>query len=376
MKTTLSELYNHYKGKLDVRAILEHYGAENCSETTSSDGTIEIVHSCILDKVEPHHAHGDATPSAWANVDKGLYCCAVYWAGDAFHLIAKMEGLKTFSEVGPLLSDFFVGGTKDTVSFRKEIDKLFAEPVYTVALPSYSEKVLDAWRGDVTHPYLWAQRGITHEAIGLLQLGWDRTENRIVFPHWWNGKLVGWQKRVIPFPPQADESWNWQWMPTYPQYPKYRNSTGFPKSETLYAYGFAHSGGVATAVVVESPMSVAKAYSLKIDPWEGRYGVVATFGSKVSKHQIELLRDFPRVIVWPDGDDAGALFAHKIVSGLYRHTEVLVVSPDPGRDLGDCETPDEVTGKLDAALAAPLWLAQEKTHDPPRTSRAHPQAAR
>lgn len=349
--TNLSDLYSHYRGKLDVRQVLEHYGAQNVSETVSSDGTTELVHSCILDHVEPHHANGDQHPSAWANVEKGLYCCSVYWSGDVFHLIQKMEGTDTFNEVAPMLSDFFIGGTRSAVNFRKDLDKIFTESSsYSVSIPRYSERVLDAWRGDVQHPYLFAQRGISHEAIGLLKLGWDRRENRIVFPHFWDGNLVGWQKRSIP---RVASGLDWQWKCTLNQWPKYKNSTGFPKSETLYAHDLARGCYPDEVVVVESPMSVAKAYSLgtlKPSP-------VATFGAKVSKRQIELLREFDRVIVWFDDDTAGINGCYKIVSSLYRHTEVLVVTPDKGKDLGDCQSREEVEAKLNTAIAAPLWLA-------------------
>jgi hypothetical protein len=289
------------------------------------------------------------------NVEKGLYCCSVYWSGDVFHLIQKMEGTDTFNEVAPMLSDFFVGGTRSGANFRKDLDKIFSEPSsYSVNLPQYSERVLDARRGDVTHPYLFAQRGISHEAIGLLKLGWDRQENRIVFPHFWDGKLVGWQKRSIP---RVAPGLDWQWPCTVNQWPKYKNSSGFPKSETLYGSWPGTSYPITmTAAVVESPMSVARAVSLGING-DGGQRFVATFGAKVSKRQIELLREFPRVIVWFDSDTAGVNGCHKIVSNLYRHTEVLVVTPDPGRDLGDCQSREEVEAKLSTAMAAPLWLA-------------------
>jgi len=351
VKTTqLGDLYSHYRGKLDVRAVLDHYGAQNVSETIEGDGTTGLVHSCLLDRVEPHHAHGDQHPSAYANVDKGLYICYNYWGGDIFHFIAKMEGDIDFAEIGPKLSDFFVGGTRSSVKFRKELDQLFAEPVYSVNLPSYSEKVLDAWRGDVQHPYWFAQRGISHETIGDLKLGWDRSENRIVFPHFFDGKLVGWQKRVIPAPAP---DLTWTWPVTTPAWPKYKNSSGFPKSETLYAWNPEHK----VVTVVESPMSVAKAWSLKLK------GVVATFGAKVAKAQINLLRDAETVIVYFDDDAAGVRGCHKIVSALYRHTEVMVVNPDKGKDLGDCQTYDEAIAKISSAVPAALWLAnyQEPT---------------
>jgi hypothetical protein len=281
----------------------------------------------------------------------------VYWSGDIFHLVQKMEGADTFGEVAPMLSEFFVGGTRSAVNFRKDLDKIFTEASYSISLPQYSDRLLNPWMNDGRpHPYWFSQRGITHEAIGILKLGWDKVDNRVVFPHFWQGKLVGWQKRVIP---KCAPGITWNWPPTEPNWPKYKNSSGFPKSETLYAWDLAQKTSEPTVVVVESPMSVARSLSLSIS-----LPVVATFGAKVSKRQIELLRDFDRVVVWFDSDDAGWRGGHKIVSNLYRHTEVLVVTPDEGKDLGDAATREEAEAKLNSATAAPLWLAYNNPEAP------------
>jgi hypothetical protein len=343
METRLYELYRDYKRRLDVRQVLDHYGAENVSEVVSADGTTELVHSCLLDRIEPHHANGDAHPSAWVNVEKGLYCCAVYWAGDIFHLIQKLEGKEDLNGVMPVVSNFLTGATKDEVSLREEFEAMFAEPVYSVDLPSYSERVLDPWM--VSHPYMYDVRGISMEAHTRLKIGFDEKENRIVFPHFWDGRLVGWQKRSIP----AASGW----PGTCPDWPKYRSSSGFPKSETLYGYDEAKRIKSRQVVVVESPMSVAKAISL----WIG-IPVLATFGAKVSQAQIDLLKDFDYVTVWFDDDPAGHAGERKIVENLYRHTSVGVVAPDPGMDMADYSDGESVCNKLDSEVPAAFWLAE------------------
>jgi len=105
-------------------------------------------------------------------------------------------------------------------------------------------------------------------------------------------------------------------------------------------------------VVVESPMSVIKACSLDVP-----HHVIATFGAKVGKGQAELLRDFDQVIVWFDDDIAGYSGATKLITSLYRHIEVLAVTPDAGADLADLDSADQVVSKIESAEPAALWLA-------------------
>lgn len=327
------DLYASSLRRLDARALLTHYGAENCTEQSGGDGTTEIVHSCLLDRVEPHHANGDAHPSASCNLDRKLYVCyALGWGGDLFHLIQKLENKEGFADTVSTAGRFFTGATQEATALCVELDTLFATGhVYSLELPAYSDKILDGW--STPHPY-WNHRGISTAAQQQLRLGYDERERRIVFPHFVHGTLVGWQKRVIP-------------GETAPEYPKYRNSSGFPKSETLYNLDVAR--GFPRVCVVESPMSVARAASLDIP------NVVATFGAKVSATQIDLLQDFERVYVWFDRDGAGLSGERKIVEGLFEHTDVYVVAPDGGRDLGDADTA-EIADKLRHAVPAALRL--------------------
>lgn len=332
-------LFNDFRQRLDARAILLHYGAENCRDQPGPDGTTEILHSCLIDRVEPHHSNGDRNPSACLNIEKKLYVCyTLGWGGDLLRLIQKMENADGLADLE--LGSMLTGSVKKPDDFKAEILRLMdRRQPDAVELPRYSDAVLTPWM--VSHPYMRDERGITQDAHELLRLGYDPALNRIVFPHFFGGRLVGWQTRAIPHRPG--------WPGSIPQIPKYKNTPGFPKAETLYAYDLAdHSQPV---VVVESPMSVAKAFSL------GVRNVVATFGAKVTDTQIQLLRDFPEVTVWFDDDFAGRAGERNIVTNLHRHTTVTTVAPEPGRDLGDYDDFQAVCLILAGSIPATMILA-------------------
>lgn len=327
-----AELYRDYRRRLDAQAVLDHYGAENSYEQNAADGTPEVIHSCLIDRVEPHHANGDANPSAACNLEKKVYICYQWWGGDLFHLIAKMEGKESLADIVPLLGPFLTGSVQTADKVKAELDKIFAKPaLYSMELPRYADRVLEPWLRE--HPY-WASRNIAPETVEAFRLGFDPGECRVVFPHFFNGSLVGWQKRITG--------------ETRPAFPKYRNSVGFPKAETLYNYDRARQ--YSTVIVVESPMSVVRAHTLGIP------NVVATFGAKVTPHQIDLLRRWREVYVWFDADSAGYSGEQKLVQGLYRHSGVRVVVPEPGRDAADCASEEHFLTRIASAVPAVLRL--------------------
>jgi len=340
--------YADYRRRLDAQAVLDHYGAENCHEEINGrDGTTEVVHSCLIDRVEPHHANGDATPSARCNLDKKLYTCFTWWSGDLFHLIQKMEGKETLDGIIPVVGEFLGESIIEVGDFKTELQRFFTAATtgaYNVTIPTYNERILAPWA--FVHPYL-AERGIDSNTASRLHIGWNEKTNRITIPHFWQGHLVGWVSRTIPDRPG-------QWPGTSDDGPpkKYKNNRGFPKSDTLY--GFDLAAGAARIVVVESPFSVIKAEALVVT------GVVATFGAKVSDVQIDLLKDFKRVCIWFDDDTAGRVGERRLVNHLYRHTRVSVVRPDPGRDLGDCCTAEQAELKLSEAEPAVFALMRYK----------------
>lgn len=338
--------YREYQARINAREVLARYGARNCTEMTNKDGTTEIVHSCLLDLVEPHHAHRDEHPSAWCNVDKNLYTCSVYWSGDLVHLVQKLEGKETLAETLPLIGEMLSGATAGVVEFQDRLQRIFdSRLTHSVEIPSYSPKVLNRWA--MTHPYMREERGISQQTQEWMHVGYDPRENRIVIPHFWKHQLVGWQKRAIPACPG-------RWPGTEEPFPKYRSSSGFPKSETLYNFDLGELCASGMALVVESPMSVIKAWDLGIrNPHP-----VATFGAKVSSDQIELLAEFRAVFVWFDADAAGYLGARRLVEGLMRQTKVMVVLPAPDIDLGDYRDAEAVYATLESAIPALVWMAE------------------
>jgi DNA primase len=327
------DAYQAYLRRLDARALLDYYGAERCTEQVNNrDGTTEIVHSCLIDRVNPHHHNGDVNPSAACNIDKKKYVCySLGWGGDLLQFIRVMEGYDNVRATLPIAAEFLTEAVVPARTLLFEMERLFDRGDYTAELPTYDESVLNAWTEG--HPY-WNERGITVGTMEALRLGYDPTTRRIVFPVFFGHQLVGWQKRAIPGESVSPE-------------PKYKNSPGFPKSQVLYNYDLAKD--YPRVCVVESAMSVAKALSVGVP------NVVATFGSKVSNEQIRLLRDFEIVYIWFDRDSGGMGGEYKLTQGLYRHTTVKVVTPDGGKDMADASVED-IAVKLAHAVPAPLKL--------------------
>lgn len=328
---------------VDARAVLDHYGVENAREETTRSGEVEVVHSCLLDRVERHHANGDANPSASCNVDRGLYICYAHWGGGMLGLIQRMEGLPDLDSAASFASRFATDGhATDTTTFVAEIEAAMAPPKVAPSAPEcYSRRVLEPWA--FVHPYL-AERGVDAETASRLRIGWREDDNRIIVPHFWEGRLVGWQARSVPHRPGS-------WPGSPRQSPKYLSTPGFPRSTTLY---HDHSSPMPVsgpaAVLVESPMSVVKAVALGVG-----HPVFATFGCKVSPAQASMLSGFDRVYLWPDGDGAGRAMAATVSRLMSWHPGLMVVEPEEGRDLGDHHDLAEVVAKLDSAEPASLW---------------------
>lgn len=334
--------YDEYRRRLDARKVLEHYGVENDRDEVTDRGETEVIHSCLLDRIDRHHNNRDQNPSASCNLDRKLYVCYSYWGGDLFHLVMKLENKDSFAGIVPVLAPLLGEATAEPDRFAAEMEGLmarfFATPgAYAADLPSYSERVLAPWA--FVHPYLH-ERGIDSGTASALQIGWREDDNRIIIPHFWDGRLMGWQARAVPDRPG-------RWPGTANQYPKYKSTPGFPKSDTLF---YDHSrprptGG--SVVVVESPFSVIKAAAVGLTT-----PVLATFGAKVSETQTRMLADFDEVTVWADDDAAGALMARRLARALHRRTSTWVVNPEPGKDMADYDTSAAMEAQIAAAVPA------------------------
>lgn len=313
-----------YLRRIDCRAVLDHYEAQN----VYLDGD-ELVHSCIIDRVDPHHTHGDATPSARLNVDKKVFNCWSYGGGDIFWLIMQMERKDHFHEIAPMLGQFLGDSVVDPSKFIEEIKGYFQrekEPPF----PKYHDRSLSGWM--YYHPYL-ETRGIDFDTAKALEIGYDERANRIVIPVRHNGQLVGWQKRSIPDGPWGSRTFP---PPGSGFTSKYLNPPGFPKHQVLYNLDRVLERGERTIYLVESPFSVIKAEALGIP------NVVASFGASPSDEQLRQLRRFDQVYAWYDDDDAGRRGAALAIEGLYSYAATYWVKPNGSRDLGDYTSQNEV----------------------------------
>lgn len=326
-------------------SLLAEFGADRVKK--SGD---ELVHRCVMPW------HDDRNPSARLNVEKLTYKCWSCDSGGGLLWLIKTlrRGTSTKDAFDWVSSTTGLDGD-DLEAFADLIDAMTAEDsTYRAPMPSFSRRVLDPWA--ITHPWLTdprqqGGRGIPEANVEALEMGYaeayplddkGRTSERIIIPHFWHDRLVGWQSRRL-----LDDGT-----------PKYLSTEDFPKDETIFR---PPSGD--TIVVVEAPMSVAR--HLHHQP------VAATFGASVTDAQVRLLAVYDRVILFPDPDTAGWRWITgaideetgeerlSLVDRLEPYTDVDVVQTDWAVDAADMD--DETMAELVAeAVPAALWEQPER----------------
>jgi len=298
---------------LDAYAVLEELvGAKNIQETGS-----ELMHSCPL----PFgmHKNGDANPSASLNRESLLFNCFTCGGGSIIWLVENTLDISRDEAILELKK--FASGLRDIPAekFIEMMYKLFKkEESKALDIPIYNDRIIGIY--ECNSDYL-TNRGISSSVQKKMRTGLhkDKREldkrgeivlvDRVIIPHFMNGKLVGWVGR------KTDD-----WSPVA----KYKNSKGFPRQYWLY--NLDNVKDMETCIVVESPMSVLNMLSRGID------NVVATFGAKVSKPQMELLRNFKEVTIFMDGDHPGRAAANTLVNTLKNYTKLKVVKTPDGED--------------------------------------------
>ena len=298
---------------LDANAVLlDIIGVHNA--TDSGD---EIIHSCPLPF--GNHRNGDTNPSASLNRETLLFNCFTCGGGSVIWLVQNCLNVTKEEAIGILkneVADLKVVSIED---FVKKLEGVFCDdPVHLPDIPVYSPNLLNRWQGECDYLTL---RGVSEAVQAEMRTGVERGRpeisktlqgpttvlvDRVVLPHFMNGKLVGWVARKIN---------------DVEGVPKYRNSKGFPRGAWLY--NLDNNLETNEIYVVESPMSVLVLKSRGID------NVVATFGAKVDNNQIALLRDFATVNIFMDGDIPGRNATQHLVEELNHYTKVRVIdTPD------------------------------------------------
>lgn len=244
----------------------------------------ELIIPC---PVGAFHNDQERNPTAALNYSKLLFhCLGCEASGTILWLIATVRGDTTIDQAREwLLGEAGLTravGLPDMLSF---FDALYT-PKARPPMPVYSDRMLERWEG--IDGYILDDRQIPITTAVRMRLCTDpdgyvdrqRTGPRAVIPHYWDGKLVGWQSRRLPC---AD-----------PTAPKYLSTPAFPRDETIYGYHW-HRREV---VVVESPMSQLR--------HQHHQPMEATFGFVVTDLQIQhLVKGRNRLIWFMDNDPAG-----------------------------------------------------------------------
>lgn len=293
------------------------------------------------------HQHGDRTGKFAIHREKRVYNCWVCGGGTLLSLTMAIRDC-TDEEALDWLKQFVGEDRVTDQRFVDEIDEILATKKKESHIwPWFNERTLDPWIQNLADIADWVQRrGFSAEVARYYKLGYDPAHQRttketytgpaVIFPHFWEGKLVGWQERWL------DED-----RPSF--IPKYTNTRDFPKNETLFNYDEAKLA-ITPIVVVESVPTSLFLQSLGIPS-------VATFGSSVTPTQMRLLRVFQQgVILSPDNDGAGHKFIKNLSEYLidFINVAVTVSVPGDGSDLGDLVEEPALVREI-VASADPLW---------------------
>jgi DNA primase len=317
--------YSEFAHRLDIDALEE---ALEFDPIESKDG--EDRGFCIL----PYNAHtnGDTTGKFSINREKKVYNCWVCGGGSLLDLAMATQDLEMEPAIKWLYQ--FANHEETDDEFLSHLDELLSDPAdQKRPIPYFNARVLDRWSSEEHEWY--GERGISEDVRERYGLRYAPLAKRtikdeeyvgpsIILPHFWRGRLVGWQQRWL-----EDDRPRWV--------PKYTMTPDFPKNETLFGYDQAMEANV-PIIVCESVPSVLFLVS------EG-YAAVATFGSSVDEAQKKLLRRAPKgVILAPDNDEAGFKWTNSLANYLenYISVSILPVLDDIGSDIGDLAIQPEI----------------------------------
>jgi hypothetical protein len=300
------------------RQLLAEFGVTKVNRSTDRG---ELIHSCCLPY--GNHARGDRSASASLNFRKLTYSCFVCGGGGLLWFIGTCRGTTSTEARKWLRDQTGQGAVQELAALLEFFDALYEPGTLDEPIPKISDRVLEPWL--FLHPYVTEVRHVPAETAMHFKVGWDRNEERIIIPHYWQGDLVGWQARNLRGGV------------------KYVSSPDFPRHQTLFNYDYMAQ----SVVVVESAMSVLSKY-------HAGYHMEATFGAMITKRQQKLLSKHPRVVLFFDNDSAGWNATEQVGDALTPYSVVTVAAnqyaADPA-DMGD----DMYRQCVENAIPYALW---------------------
>ncbi len=281
--------------------------------------------------------HQEKTPSFYVFPDRATWRCfgSCGEGGDLFSFVQKRENLDFRGALRLLATEAGVQLSPEAAARRSRTDQLGA--IMSAAVDFYQRQYQEPG-GAAARAYIEGKRGITLEAVQAFRIGWapddwrtlrDYLDGRgyaerdviaaglLVEPEAAGNPYDRFRGRAII--PIADERGLYIAMGgrgLQGEQPKYLNSPQtelFDKGRTLFGLHLAHEAirQTGTVVVVEGYMDV-------IGPWQAGFrNVVATMGTSLTEHHVEMLKRFAkRIVLAMDPDAAGLAAAERAGSML------------------------------------------------------------
>jgi hypothetical protein len=318
--------YSDYAQRINVDALEEAIGFEVIRHDRGND-----IGHCIFPE---NHKTGDSTGKFAIERDEKLYNCFVCGGGTLLSLAMESQNMDV-DEATKWLYQFTHGEHQTDDEFVDDLILMLEDAEKRVeTMPYFNQRVLERFDGRTDY---FRSRGISDKVIDKYNLCFafsveKRMKDEVyvgpasIWPHYWRGRLVGWQYRWQDWTKDRSDPSVPKWLP------KWTNTTDFPKSTTLFNYD--------VALKAEEPVVVCESLGTVLFCATYDVPAVAYFGSKPTPEQLRLLRRFSQgIILAPDNDSN--LAGDKVLgsmSYLERFIPVWIadkVAGKDGADLGD-----------------------------------------
>jgi hypothetical protein len=306
--------YSQFEERIDVPELCNAIGFNPEYE----DARGNLVGYCLF---PDNHSNGDTTGKFAIHPDKKLYNCYVCGGGSLLSLV--MELYSWDSETAENYLREFAGDVRDDVSFVDDFLQAFANDAEkrVESLPYFNRRVLEKW--DYAYGY-GELVGLNDDVIEDYDVRWAPEYTKpsppkgkfadepnyvgpaVIWPHYWHGRLVGWQARMMD---EDRPEWVAKWI----------NTVDLPRDSTLYGWHNIRAGK--KLHVVESAKTVLKLAQLELE-------ATGTFGSNANDAQLRLLRRFQHgIVLCPDNDPAGEKWFTHLYDYLRPYVPLEGVAP-------------------------------------------------